>query len=158
MSVQQDILMRRFVFQRNEDVSGTSGTGIVAEGVQFTDGTVAVRWRSMIASHVIYLNVLPPSTSTATAARQDLNGSTEMNTWPDGTPKSCGNAFSLSGKSNIGMSIQQNADKSRAVSASVNRMRANGKDVSTIPGLSDKSDRHERDPKRFLVAKNKRQV
>ena len=57
MSVQQDILMRRFILQRNENVSGTSGTGIVAEGVQFTDGTVAVRWRSMIASHVIYLNV-----------------------------------------------------------------------------------------------------
>lgn len=57
MSVQQDILMRRFIFQRNEDVSGMSGTGIVAEGVQFTDGTVAVRWRSMMASHVIYPNV-----------------------------------------------------------------------------------------------------
>lgn len=57
MSIQQDILMRRFIFQRNEDVSGTSGTGIVAEGVQFTDGTVAVRWRSMMASHVIYPNV-----------------------------------------------------------------------------------------------------
>lgn len=57
MSIQEDILMRRFVFQRNEDVSGTSGTGIVAEGIQFTDGTVAVRWRSMMASHVIYQNV-----------------------------------------------------------------------------------------------------
>ena len=57
MSAQQDILMRRFIFQRNQDVSGTSGTGIVAEGVQFTDGTVAVRWRSMLASHVIYPNV-----------------------------------------------------------------------------------------------------
>lgn len=57
MAVQQDILMRRFILQRIEDVSGMSGTGIVAEGVQFTDGTVAVRWRSMMASHVIYQNV-----------------------------------------------------------------------------------------------------
>jgi hypothetical protein len=29
---------------RYEDVSGVSGTGPVAEGVQFTDGSVALRW------------------------------------------------------------------------------------------------------------------
>lgn len=29
---------------RDEDVSGVSGTGIVAEGVEFGDGTVAIRW------------------------------------------------------------------------------------------------------------------
>jgi hypothetical protein len=35
--------MRLFLLIRNEDVSGVSGTGIVAEGVEFSDGTVAMR-------------------------------------------------------------------------------------------------------------------
>ncbi len=38
--------MRRFVLERTEDVSGTSGTGIVAEGCQFTNGYVALTWMS----------------------------------------------------------------------------------------------------------------
>lgn len=56
MSINNDICLRRFVLRRTTDVTGTSGTGIVAEGVQFTDGTVALRWRSFISSHVIYPN------------------------------------------------------------------------------------------------------
>lgn len=36
--------MRTFSLQRDEDVSGVSGTGVVAEGVEFSDGTVALRW------------------------------------------------------------------------------------------------------------------
>lgn len=36
--------MRRFLLKRHFDVSGVSGTGIVAEGVQFRDGKVAMRW------------------------------------------------------------------------------------------------------------------
>lgn len=36
--------MRTFQLQRLEDVSGVSGTGIVAEGVQFHDGQCAVSW------------------------------------------------------------------------------------------------------------------
>jgi len=35
---------RLFVLDRRTDVSGVSGTGVVAEGVRFTDGTVALRW------------------------------------------------------------------------------------------------------------------
>jgi hypothetical protein len=35
---------RRFRLIRHRDVSGVSGTGPVAEGVEFTDGAVAVRW------------------------------------------------------------------------------------------------------------------
>jgi hypothetical protein len=35
---------RPFVLRRNEDISGVSGTGIVAEGVEFSDGVVALRW------------------------------------------------------------------------------------------------------------------
>ncbi|MFW0796480.1 hypothetical protein AAFP30_21910 [Gordonia sp. CPCC 205515] len=36
--------MRTFVLQRDSDVTGISGTGIVAEGIEFTDGRVAMRW------------------------------------------------------------------------------------------------------------------
>lgn len=36
--------MRTFTLQRNIDISGVSGTGTVAEGVEFSDGTVALRW------------------------------------------------------------------------------------------------------------------
>jgi hypothetical protein len=36
--------MKAFILHRNEDVSGVSGIGVVAEGVQFTDGKVALRW------------------------------------------------------------------------------------------------------------------
>lgn len=38
--------MRRFVLMRKEDVSGVSGTGVVAEGVVFTSGFVAFTWLS----------------------------------------------------------------------------------------------------------------
>lgn len=36
--------MKRFYLDRREDVSGPSGTGVVAEGVQFSDGNCTVRW------------------------------------------------------------------------------------------------------------------
>jgi len=39
-----NVSLRRFVLVRHEDVSGISGTGVVAEGVRFTDGTVSLRW------------------------------------------------------------------------------------------------------------------
>jgi hypothetical protein len=35
---------------RSIDVTGTSGTGTVAEGVEFTDGTVVIRWRPVPAT------------------------------------------------------------------------------------------------------------
>src|SRR4051794_16547249 len=34
----------RFELHRDQDISGVSGVGVVAEGVAFTDGTVALRW------------------------------------------------------------------------------------------------------------------
>lgn len=79
-----------------------------------------------------------------------------MNTWPDGTPRSHGNAFSFAGASSIGQKMQRSASTSKTVAESVNRMRAKGKDLSTIPGLSDRSEKHERDPKRFVVGKKKK--
>ena len=36
--------MRTFLLERIEDVSGVSGTGIVAEGVQFKDGNINLHW------------------------------------------------------------------------------------------------------------------
>jgi len=36
--------MRVFTLVREEDISGVSGTGIVAEGVEFEDGQVVMRW------------------------------------------------------------------------------------------------------------------
>lgn len=38
--------MKLFRLIRREDVTGVSGTGIVAEGVLFGDGSAVTRWRS----------------------------------------------------------------------------------------------------------------
>lgn len=46
--------MRRFLLLRTKDASATSGTGYVAEGVQFGDGNVCIRWRSDRPSTVVY--------------------------------------------------------------------------------------------------------
>jgi hypothetical protein len=46
--------MRMFVLQRHRDTSGISGTGEVAEGIQFSDGTVAIRWLTDRASTVVW--------------------------------------------------------------------------------------------------------
>ena len=39
--------MRRFQLNRQVDHTGVAGTGIVAEGVMFTNGTCAVRWMTV---------------------------------------------------------------------------------------------------------------
>lgn len=44
----------RFHLVRNVDVSGTSGIGVVAEGVQFSDGRVALRWNTTTRSTAAY--------------------------------------------------------------------------------------------------------
>lgn len=36
--------MRRFRLIRDVDVSGVSGIGVVAEGVEFTDGEAVIHW------------------------------------------------------------------------------------------------------------------
>lgn len=46
--------MRIFHFFRHEDASGVSGTGVVAEGVEFTNGWCAVRWLSSKSSLCFY--------------------------------------------------------------------------------------------------------
>ena len=46
--------MRRFNLNRIEDETGISGTGIVAEGVVFAGGKVALSWRTAHTSVAIY--------------------------------------------------------------------------------------------------------
>lgn len=36
--------MRRFQLHRDSDVTGVSGTGIVAEGVEFSNGRAVIHW------------------------------------------------------------------------------------------------------------------
>lgn len=48
--------MRTFELHRIEDETGISGTGIVAEGVEFHDGTCALRWRTAHRSTSFYEN------------------------------------------------------------------------------------------------------
>lgn len=46
--------VKTFSVERQHDASGVSGTGVVIEGVQFTDGTVVTRWVSPTPSTVVW--------------------------------------------------------------------------------------------------------
>lgn len=50
----QKSFQRRFVLQRNEDATGTSGVGVVAEGVCFSNGKVALHWLSHYGAVNVY--------------------------------------------------------------------------------------------------------
>jgi hypothetical protein len=45
---------RRFVLERDEDVTGVSGTGIVADGIRWPDGQAALHWRGEYCSTVVW--------------------------------------------------------------------------------------------------------
>jgi hypothetical protein len=45
---------RRFYLERRVDVTGASGTGRVADGVLWTDGTVTIRWTGQHSSTVVW--------------------------------------------------------------------------------------------------------
>lgn len=45
---------RRFFLNRRTDATGVSGTGIVAEGVQFSNGKCALTWLTQYTSYVFY--------------------------------------------------------------------------------------------------------
>jgi hypothetical protein len=47
-------LTRRFHLVRHEDVSGVSGTGIVADGVRFPNGKAVMCWRGELSSIATY--------------------------------------------------------------------------------------------------------
>lgn len=50
-------MIRRFHLQRNEDVHHVSGTGIVAEGAEFTNGMIALSWLTPTPSLNTYPNI-----------------------------------------------------------------------------------------------------
>ena len=45
---------RLFVLQRDQDISGISGTGIVADGVQWPNGQVTLCWRGEHSSVAVW--------------------------------------------------------------------------------------------------------
>jgi len=49
--------MRRFQLVRDEDETGTSGPGLVAEGCEFTSGACAVTWLSPFKTVSMWDNV-----------------------------------------------------------------------------------------------------
>ncbi len=49
--------MRRFKVKRVEDASGVSGTGIVAEGLEFDDGGVVMKWLSHKSTITFFANI-----------------------------------------------------------------------------------------------------
>jgi hypothetical protein len=49
--------MRTFTLHRSVDPSGVSGTGLVAEGVEWTDGTVCLRWCGDLSSTAVYASL-----------------------------------------------------------------------------------------------------
>lgn len=48
---------RLFMVDRRKDHTGISGIGVIAEGVQFTDGTVVIRWITETATTGIFDNI-----------------------------------------------------------------------------------------------------
>lgn len=58
MSTAKDSTLRRFHLVRTEDVSGTSGLGVVAEGVEFSNGQVVMHWLSQLESVEVCANIM----------------------------------------------------------------------------------------------------
>lgn len=50
-------MMQTFELDRSVDHTGASGTGVVAQGVIFDDGTVAMRWLTEHRSTAFYDNI-----------------------------------------------------------------------------------------------------
>jgi hypothetical protein len=53
----QEEPMRRFTLYRKRDVSGVSGTGLVAYGVVFPDGVAVTRWNAKIAQTCVWASI-----------------------------------------------------------------------------------------------------
>jgi len=49
-----DNKFKRFFLVRKQDISGVSGCGAVAEGVQYSDGTCVLKWTTETSSMGIY--------------------------------------------------------------------------------------------------------
>lgn len=46
--------LRRFLLVRDDDKTGMSGTGVVAEGIEFSDGSCVMRWLTPVGSTCVY--------------------------------------------------------------------------------------------------------
>jgi hypothetical protein len=68
--------MRRFLLWRREDKTGVSGTGIVAEGCIFGDGTTVVRWRGPTRTTTVHDGI-------ESVARVHLHGGATRVLWCD---------------------------------------------------------------------------
>lgn len=71
--------MWRFNLVRIRDVSGKSGVGVIAKGVEFEDGSVALRWVTEYPSTAVW------DTVADMMAVHDHNGSTYVS-WIDAAP------------------------------------------------------------------------
>jgi hypothetical protein len=49
--------VKLFELRRTIDATGVSGTGTVAQGVQFDDGVCALRWLTATSSTAVYASV-----------------------------------------------------------------------------------------------------
>ena len=76
---------RTFELVRYRDPSGVSGTGVVAEGCEFTDGSVALRWRGDNPATAVWPDV------ESILAVHGHQGATEIR-WID-APTAPGNLF-----------------------------------------------------------------
>jgi hypothetical protein len=52
-----DSRFRKFHLVREEDETGISGTGKVAEGIEFSNGWCAMSWLTAMHSVAVYLNI-----------------------------------------------------------------------------------------------------
>jgi hypothetical protein len=71
--------MRLFRLHRKEDVTGLSGTGIVAEGVLFGDGSAEVRW--LTEPYASRVSWPPPNAIEAIQAIHGHDGRTVVEWW-----------------------------------------------------------------------------
>lgn len=78
---------RTFRVVRDTDITGISGTGVVAHGAQFPDGTTVLRWRELPTDHFNYQRGVRATTVvfpniTAVDALHGHNGATHID-WDD---------------------------------------------------------------------------
>lgn len=57
MGVVTEARPRRFVLRRNEDETGISGIGVVAEGCQFARGWCVLSWLTEFTSCAVYPSI-----------------------------------------------------------------------------------------------------
>lgn len=75
--------MRRFKVVRDQDITGISGTGVVAEGVEFSDGSVVMRWLDIDHNSANYKRGVRPTiviheSITSVEALHGHNGATHV--------------------------------------------------------------------------------